>query len=163
MVSLRVGALIMRHEAEPEILLVRHRRRGRSYAVLPGGKIEEGETIEQAFIREVREESGLDVTFGSLLFIADMIAPGGLRHVLNLVFHGTVVGGKFRPILKGSPSPIEQGDQAYFVPLSRLAQEDLYPPLAAYIEGAFASGFGDGTQYLGNIWKEFEDGARGGQ
>ncbi len=42
-----------------EVLLVKRIKDG--YWVIPGGKIEEGETTEEAAIREVREETGLDV------------------------------------------------------------------------------------------------------
>ncbi len=162
MVGLRVSAVIIKHETEPEILLIRHRRRGRSYPVLPGGKMEDGETVEKALIREVREESGLDIVMGNLLFVADVIEPGQTRHMVNLVFSGTIVGGEFRPTLHGSPSPIEKGDQAYFLPLAALEEENLHPPIAAHILAAYGNGFQDAAGCLGNVWKEFgEDGSLG--
>ena len=42
-----------------EVLLVKRVRDG--YWVIPGGSIEEGETVEEAVIREVREETGYNV------------------------------------------------------------------------------------------------------
>ena len=46
---------------EGAILLMHRRKAGIEYYTVPGGKIEPGETPEQACIREVLEETGLTV------------------------------------------------------------------------------------------------------
>ncbi len=43
------------------VLLMRRRKHGSEYYVVPGGGIESGETPEEAAIREAKEEAGLDV------------------------------------------------------------------------------------------------------
>ena len=52
-----------------EILLIRHREHadGRTYWVLPGGRIEAGETEIECVRREVLEETNLDVRVEALL------------------------------------------------------------------------------------------------
>jgi 8-oxo-dGTP diphosphatase len=50
-------------------LLVMYRRNeGREYFVLPGGGVEEGETTEEAVVRELREETSIEVTPKRLLY-----------------------------------------------------------------------------------------------
>jgi 8-oxo-dGTP diphosphatase len=49
-----------------EVLLQLSPRRGWEF---PGGRVEEGEDLIQALIREVKEETGLDVEVGKLVFI----------------------------------------------------------------------------------------------
>lgn len=45
-----------------------HRRKhGREYYAIPGGQVEKGETPKQAAVREVKEETNLDIEAGKLL------------------------------------------------------------------------------------------------
>jgi 8-oxo-dGTP pyrophosphatase MutT (NUDIX family) len=50
------------------VLLVKRYRRGRDYAVLPGGGIEAGETPEVAALRELAEETTLTARIDRLLW-----------------------------------------------------------------------------------------------
>ena len=52
-----------------KILMVLHRSSIREYWTLPGGGIENNEIPEQTIVREVKEETGLDVKVGKLLFL----------------------------------------------------------------------------------------------
>ncbi len=53
-------------------LLVIHRRKnGDAYDALPGGKLEPGETPEQAAVREVDEETGLKVQVGAPVLVLE--------------------------------------------------------------------------------------------
>jgi 8-oxo-dGTP diphosphatase len=60
----------MRHRAavfiieQDKILLLYRNKNGKEYYVVPGGGVESGETPEQAAMRELKEETGLDVVLG---------------------------------------------------------------------------------------------------
>jgi len=54
----RVSAIIIEKE---KILLLHRIKFGKEYFVLPGGSVEENENNKDALIREVKEETGLDV------------------------------------------------------------------------------------------------------
>jgi len=55
---MRATAIIVK---DGMILLIHRFRDGNEFFVLPGGGVEEGETVEEALIREVKEETNLDV------------------------------------------------------------------------------------------------------
>jgi ADP-ribose pyrophosphatase YjhB (NUDIX family) len=68
-----VGAVI-RDDAGRLLMILRGHDPGRGLWSIPGGRIEPGETPEQAVVREVKEETGLDVSCGPLLGTTEL--PG---------------------------------------------------------------------------------------
>ena len=91
-----VGAIII-DRAGRLLLIKRGHEPGKGLWSIPGGRVEPGETDEQAVIREVREETGLVVQPGRLIGAVRRAAPGGavldIRDYAATVSGGTLAAG----------------------------------------------------------------------
>jgi mutator protein MutT len=110
---------------EDQILLI---RRGRGPAEgfwsLPGGRVESGETLAEAVVRELLEETGLQGVCGSLVGWAERI--GANYHFVILDFWVTIVAGS-------EPAAGSDAAEAAWVPLGQVAELALTDGLAEFL------------------------------
>jgi 8-oxo-dGTP diphosphatase len=78
------------------VLVKRKRPPYEGYWALPGGFVEYGETVEEAVVREVREETGLEVDIKGLVGVYSKPGRDPRGHVISVAFLVVEVGGELR-------------------------------------------------------------------
>jgi 8-oxo-dGTP diphosphatase len=131
-----------------QILLVRHEKNGKSYWLIPGGGVEFGESVEEALIREFKEEVGLDIKVGPMVLVHDSIPPNHHRQVLNLYF--MVSSEQFE--IHVTPDAVLR--DAAFYPLSEFPKMTVNPDVKLEIMEGLKTQWAGGCRYLGNCWKD---------
>lgn len=117
--SERVAVVIRDND---RILLMHRAKQGREYYAVPGGSVEAGETLEEACLREAREETGLTIELHPER--RSFLNQGRQEHV----FLATNYRGEVR--LGGPELERQSPDNQYrleWVPLERLAELTVFP------------------------------------
>lgn len=95
--SITVDAIVLNEKGE--ILLIKRKKDPFKDAwALPGGFVEYGERVEEATLREVKEETGLEVEIVGLHNVYSDPNRDPRGHTISIVYHCRIKGG----ILKGS-------------------------------------------------------------
>lgn len=125
------GAILLQ---EDQVLLVRYSGAGGgSYLVGPGGGVLGDEGIHQSVIREVREETGVEVSPEKVLFVEDLLSR---RHrIVKIWFLCNLIGGR----LTNTQGALEEGITGVaWYRREELLEEVVYPPaLMSYDWGDF--------------------------
>lgn len=125
--GIRVGAVV---ERDGSILLVRHQKPDREpYWVLPGGRLEPGETIPECAERELEEEANLGVAFAKVLYVSEFMKED--RHTIDVTVLATAEPEEEASL--GSDPEVEEGSEPTltelrWVSLDELKNIELLPP-----------------------------------
>jgi len=129
---------------DQKILLVKQDVSETRQWALPGGSPESGETLDRCLIRELKEETGLDIAVKELLYITDRFHNG--VHTVHILFLVEKTGGKLR---SGEELQLktEKIKESVMVPVDRLHDYGFLPGFSELIR----SGFPDRGSYMGDF------------
>ncbi|GER24212.1 DNA mismatch repair protein MutT [Zafaria cholistanensis] len=135
-----VGAAIVDSLRSPTRLLVARRTKPEQYAGMwefPGGKVEPGESCQEALLRELDEELGVEARLGAEV-------PGPLEQ--GWALNGTAAMRVWMAeVISGEPAPLQDHDELRWVELDAVALEALAwipadrPIVEALLEAAAAT------------------------
>jgi ADP-ribose pyrophosphatase YjhB (NUDIX family) len=109
--QIRVTGILVEND---QILLVRQKVSPKRNWSLPGGRVEEGESLKDAIIREMQEETGLDISVARLLYVAEKPE----NNLLHITFELHREGGSLKlPTNEFDENPISD---VRFVPIKEL-------------------------------------------
>ncbi|MEU1085261.1 NUDIX domain-containing protein [Streptomyces sp. NPDC005576] len=110
----RAGALVIRDDGH--ILLIRQTDRRSTWYEIPGGGVEAGETLHEAVVRELREETALDGSVGEE--VARVWKEGTRQHYFRVHAEGEV----------GAEEQLDNyGGQPVWKPVAELPGTALWP------------------------------------
>jgi ADP-ribose pyrophosphatase YjhB (NUDIX family) len=128
-----VRALIF---VDEKLVTTAETRQGQPHSALPGGGVERWETLEQALVREVREETGLLVEPSRLVYVAEVVSPYKL-HDVNFVFLAEIK---------------ERVDDVAFGLVDPAEGDGILPPILTEVASDAAAGWPEQPRWLGNLW-----------
>lgn len=130
MIGLQEAKKLIRNSAKAilinnsQLLTVKYRDEKGIFYALPGGGQEVGESLYENVQRECREEVGLDIQVGDLLFIREWISEEKNIHQVEFIFMCTA-----EAIESAIEGPNPDGGQLgiEWLPLKQLVDYRLYP------------------------------------
>lgn len=128
---------------ENRLLTMRYHYANQDRFNLPGGGVEDDEQAVEALQREYREELGVGIIPGDLLFCCETVIHG--RRVLHLAFEVKELIGTPR-CNRLSTSALE----VVWYPLEDLGRETLYPAIGPELQSVYLHGLSRSV-YLGRV------------
>nr|WP_062995670.1 NUDIX domain-containing protein [Nocardia mikamii] len=127
--SVKVAVSALVRDNQGRILMI-HRTDNGKYSI-PGGGLEAGETVTKAVVREVKEETGVDVEVTGMIGVFSdpqhviEYDDGEVRQEFSICFHARPVGGELR-------TSEESKDVKWITP-EELSSFDVHPSISLRI------------------------------
>lgn len=125
--ALAVGAIVIDKGAL--LLVKRDREPARGEWSLPGGRVEMGESLREGLVREVREETGVDIDVDGLIGVAERVVRNDDGHI---AFHYVILDY----VCTARSTALKPGDDAAdarWVPVADLAEMTLTSGLLEFL------------------------------
>ena len=127
-----VGAVVL--DGDRVLLVKRGQEPLKGRWSLPGGVVELGESLVEALVREVQEETGLVIEVGALVEALDRVERTSDGRV---AYHYVILDFLCRP-RSGEPRQGSDADEVCWAATSSLARYDVTAATAAVIQKALA-------------------------
>jgi 8-oxo-dGTP diphosphatase len=125
---LAVGAIVL--ERGDLLLVKRDTEPAKGQWTLPGGRVEWGESLREAVVREVREETGIDIDVEAVAGIAERIVPDDEGEVR---WHFVILDFWAKPRSRETKAG-DDVSEARWVPVGELAEMRLTTGLYEFLQ-----------------------------
>jgi ADP-ribose pyrophosphatase YjhB (NUDIX family) len=128
--TIGVKAVIIKHDHLLTIFKHNSDNNTAPLYILPGGKLEYGERLDEGLRRECREEIGTEITVGPLIIARDFIEHHWFPevenavHVVDLIFQCDIPD-HYTPQFGSNPDPEQQA--VVWLPLATLHEYPFFP------------------------------------
>lgn len=128
-----VGAVVL--DGDNVLLVRRGEAPSQGRWSVPGGLIHLGERIEDAVLREVKEESGLEIQLLGLCGVIDRVVPGEPSRAADVRYHYIIIDYVAAPT-GGALEAGSDAAEARWVPVAELSRYETTEGLAAMVNRA---------------------------
>lgn len=122
----RPSALIIK---DNKILTLKYVYNDQPLYALPGGNVEDNESIKDTLIRELQEELGIDIEVNELFAVAETYNPTKKTNILHLTFTAKIASGV--------PTPNKEQTTTLgieWLNIDTLTEKNLYPNISTQIK-----------------------------